>query len=75
MFGEGTRLQAAEAAAITETTADPSTDQTSLQDLIDQASRYFNQAQSAQRAGDWAEYGRSLQLLEETLKQLDENTQ
>ena len=75
MFGQGTRFQTTAVATTTETTADPSTDQTSLQQLIEQANRYFNQAQTAQRAGDWAEYGRSLQLLEETLQQLEGNTQ
>ena len=75
MFGQRTQRQITEATAILETAADPSTDQTSLQELIEQANRYFDQAQRAQRAGDWTEYGRSLQLLEETLKQLDEDTQ
>ena len=79
MFGQGTRFQTTEADTLTvrqtETTVDPSTEQTSLRGLIEQASQYFNEAQSAQRAGDWTEYGRSLQLLEETLQQLEENTQ
>ena len=75
MFGQRTPRQITEATATTETTTEPSTEQTSLRGLIEQASQYFNEAQSAQRAGDWAEYGRSLQLLEETLKQLDGNTQ
>jgi uncharacterized membrane protein (UPF0182 family) len=75
MFGQGTLSQTAATEATTETTADPSTDQTSLRGLIEQANQYFNEAQRTQRAGDWAEYGRSLQLLEETLQQLEENTQ
>lgn len=75
MFGQGTNFQSTAAATTTETAADPSTDQTSLRGLIEQANRYFNQAQTAQRAGDWTEYGRSLQLLEETLQQLEGNTQ
>ena len=75
MFGQGTNFQSTAAATTTEMAADPSTDQTSLRGLIEQANRYFNQAQTAQRAGDWTEYGRSLQLLEETLQQLEGNTQ
>ena len=75
MFGRGTRTQITAATAAPETTADVGTDQTSLQGLIEQANRYFNQSQSAQRAGNWAEYGRALQLLEETLQQLESNTQ
>jgi uncharacterized membrane protein (UPF0182 family) len=55
--------------------SDPGTDQTSLRGLIDQANRYFNQAQDAQRAGDWSEYGRALELLEDALRQLEGNTQ
>ena len=75
MFERGIRTQTTETAGLTETTADPSTDQTSLQGLVDQAKQYLNQAQSAQRTGDWAEYGRALQLLEETLNQSIGNTQ
>ena len=76
MFGQGTRFQTTEATAITETAADPGTDQTtSLQGLAKQANLYFNQAQTAQRAGDWAEYGRLQQLLGKTLQQLTGNTQ
>ena len=75
MFGQGRNFQSTAAAPTTETATDPSTDQTSLRGLIEQANRYFNEAQTAQRAGDWPEYGRSLQLLEETLQQLEGNTQ
>ena len=75
MFGQRTRGQTTGTVATTETTPDLSPAQTSLQGLIEQANRYFNEAQNAQRAGDWAEYGRSLQLLEETLQQLEGNTQ
>ena len=74
MFGQGTRFQTTEATATTETTVDQ-TDQLSVRELIQQANQHFSEAQSAQRAGDWTEYGRSLQLLEETLQQLDGNTQ
>ena len=75
MFGQRTRRQTTEATATPETAVDPSTDQRPLADLIGQASRYFNQAQNAQRDGDWAEYGRLQQLLGETLQQLDRNRQ
>ena len=75
MFERGIRTQTTETAGLTETTADPSADQTSLQGLVDQAKQYLNQAQNAQRTGDWAEYGRALQLLEETLNQSVGNTQ
>ena len=75
MFGQGTRFQTAETAATTETTTDFSTDQTSFRGIAEQANLYFNQAQTAQRAGDWAEYGRLQKLLGEILQQLEENTQ
>ena len=76
MFGQGTRFQPTATATTDDlTAADPGTAQISLRGLVEQANRYFNQAQSAQRTGDWAEYGRSLQLLEETLRQLEGNTQ
>ncbi len=41
-----------------------------LGDLIDQASQQYEAALQAQQAGDWAEYGRQLQALEQTLQQL-----
>ena len=41
-------------------------------ELVQQAHQYFKQAQEAQRVGKWAEYGRHLNLLEQTLKQLEE---
>ena len=75
MFGQRTRRQITEATATLETTADSGTEQSSVRQRIEQANQYFNQAQNAQRTGDWAEYGRSLKLLEETLQQLDRNTQ
>ncbi|MDE0085690.1 MAG: UPF0182 family protein [Candidatus Poribacteria bacterium] len=46
---------------------------TSLRGLIEQANNYYNNAQNAQRNGNWAEYGRNIGLLEQTLKQLQEN--
>ena len=75
MFGQGTRRQITETTATPETTVDSGTEQSSVRERIEQANQYFNQAQNAQRVGDWAEYGRSLKLLEETLQQLDRNTQ
>ena len=48
---------------------------TSVRGLIQQANNYFNSALQAQRSGNWAEYGRNQQLLEQVLKQLEENTQ
>ena len=48
---------------------------TSLRGLIEQANNYYNSAQQAQRNGNWTEYGRNIELLEQTLKQLDANTQ
>lgn len=77
MFGRGTRgprtstgLSSADALETTE----PRTSETSLRELVEQANRYFNEAQSAQRTGEWAEYGRYVELLEQTLKQLEGNT-
>ena len=75
MFERGIRSQTTETAGLTQIAADPSTDQTSLQGFVEQAKQYLERAQRAQRAGDWAEYGRALQLLEETLNQSVENTQ
>ncbi len=78
VFGQGTGFRDTGA---TGTTADATgtttlpTGETSLQGLIEQANRYFNQGQAALRAGDWSEYGRYQQLLEETLRQLDGNLQ
>ena len=75
MFGQRTRSQTTATIATTETTVDPNTDQPSFEELIEQADQYFIQAQTAQRAGDWAEYGRLQQLLGETLQQLKSNTE
>lgn len=48
---------------------------TPIRTLIEQANNYYNNALNAQRNGNWTEYGRHIELLEKTLKQLDENTQ
>ena len=53
----------------------PPSNQTPIRELTNRASQHFRQAQHSQRTGDWAEYGRYLNLLEHTLKQLDANTQ
>ncbi len=44
-----------------------------VEELIKQANRVFNEAQEAQKAGNWAEYGRKLDELRRTLEKL-ENT-
>ena len=46
----------------------------SLQTLIEQANDHFTNAQNARRNGNWAEYGQYLERLEQTLKQLQENS-
>ena len=60
--------------AVTESSELP-TSGTSLRALIQQANTYYNNAQNAQRNGNWAEYGRNIELLEKTLKQLESSTQ
>ena len=55
-------------------TTDPPETATSLRGLIEQANNYYNSAQNAQRNGNWAEYGRNVELLEQTLKQLQESS-
>ena len=51
------------------------TESLSLSTLAKQARDQFEAAQAAQRAGNWAEYGRYLNLLEATLKQLEADAQ
>jgi uncharacterized membrane protein (UPF0182 family) len=43
---------------------------TQVQKLVDQANGQFQAAQEALKAGDWAEYGRQIDALETTLKEL-----
>jgi uncharacterized membrane protein (UPF0182 family) len=43
-----------------------------VRQLIAQADQQFKAALAAQRAGDWAEYGRQIQLLQQTLGQLQQ---
>ena len=47
----------------------------SISTLAKQARDQFEAAQAAQRTGDWAEYGRYLNLLEATLQQLEADAQ
>lgn len=42
------------------------------QQLIEQANAQFEAAQAAQQAGDWAEYGRQVELLQQTLSELQQ---
>ncbi|MCZ6681025.1 MAG: UPF0182 family protein [Candidatus Poribacteria bacterium] len=53
----------------------PPLDQTPIPDLVKQARQHYEGAQAAQRDGNWAEYGRYLDLLEKALKQLEANVQ
>ena len=46
-----------------------------IQALIDQAGEHFAAAEQAQRAGDWAAYGRELEALGEVLQQLQTLTE
>jgi uncharacterized membrane protein (UPF0182 family) len=43
----------------------------SLAELAKRANQYLNQAQNAQRLGDWASYGTHLNLLEKVLKRME----
>jgi uncharacterized membrane protein (UPF0182 family) len=56
------------------TTTNPSATTTTLSKnanaLIAQANQYYQAAVAAQKAGDWAGYGRQLQLLGQVLQQL-----
>jgi uncharacterized membrane protein (UPF0182 family) len=45
-----------------------------VQKLAQEAWNQLSGAEAAQRRGDWAEYGRQLQLLRQTLKRLQELT-
>ena len=50
---------------------DDSSLDSSLVELAKRANQYLDQAQNAQRLGDWASYGTHLNLLEEVLKQME----
>ncbi|MDD3032209.1 MAG: hypothetical protein PHF16_07545, partial [Atribacterota bacterium] len=43
---------------------------TTLNSLIENANKYYNDATDAAQQGDWAEYGRSLEDLKNTLESL-----
>jgi len=47
----------------------------SVEDLIREAGRYFDEAQDSLRQGDFAGYGDSIQKLETTLNELEERSQ
>lgn len=70
IFGEGASVPQGttqqEAPATTEETTVPSTQQ----ELIDNANRFFNEAQDKLKNGDWAGYGESMQKLENALEKL-----
>ena len=57
--------------AETETTTPVTANAESVDELIIQANAQFSAAQQAQEAGDWAEYGRQIEALEETLQELE----
>jgi uncharacterized membrane protein (UPF0182 family) len=52
-------------------TTSPGTLPADVASLIDQANTQFEAAQTALRAGDFAEYGRQIELLKATLEQLE----
>lgn len=77
MFGGNMGVRTTSADVPSEDTTDASalpTRDSSLQTLIEQANVHFTNAQNARRSGNWAEYGRHLERLEQTLKQLQESS-
>jgi uncharacterized membrane protein (UPF0182 family) len=69
-------LEEAVEEAVPEATAAPGEVETPLMDesiqaLIERAGEHFAAAEEAQRAGDWAAYGRELEALGEVLQQLE----
>lgn len=54
-----------------EDTKPPATGGSDQAQLIEKANKLFDQAEQAQKSGDWAEYGKHLDELKETLKKLD----
>jgi uncharacterized membrane protein (UPF0182 family) len=78
MFGRMVAMEETQrvSPATSETPVTPSTtrlSQPQISELVKQANQHFERAQAALRAGNWAEYGRYLNLLEKTLKQLEAN--
>ena len=59
-------------AGATDLFVDDSLLDSSLAELAKRANQYLNQAQNAQRLGDWASYGTQLNLLEKVLKQMED---
>ncbi|MFQ6044113.1 MAG: UPF0182 family protein, partial [Candidatus Poribacteria bacterium] len=87
MFGEGAQVGSGVSAsplptevtsstevseAPTSTAAPTTTIDSSIKTLVTQARQQYDQAQSALRAGKWAEYGAKIKELEQTLKSLEE---
>ena len=58
-----------------DTTEIPETATSTQEELIKQASTYINNANTARRNGNWAEFGNNLNLLENVLKQMEQNIQ
>ncbi len=58
-----------------DTTEIPETATSTFDELIKQANTYFNNTQTARRNGNWAEFGNNLNLLENVLKQMEQNIQ
>ncbi len=77
MFGGNMDVQTTSADTSSEDTTEASalpTSDSSLRALIEQANNHFTNAQDARRNGNWTEYGRHLERLEQTLKQLQESS-
>ncbi len=55
-------------------TQEPPVIDSTLEALVKSAGEHFEAAEAAQRAGDWATYGRELEALREDLEQLSELT-
>ena len=77
MFGGDMRIRTTSADVQSEDTTEASalpTAESSIRALIEQANNHYGNAQNARRNGNWAEYGQNLELLEQTLKQLEERS-
>ena len=76
MFGKRLEVALTQDSSAAETPeAVSASDSILIPTLAQQAREQFESAQAAQRAGNWAEYGRHLNLLEATLKQIEADTQ
>jgi uncharacterized protein len=67
-------LEATPAATSADETTPAAPTEATVQELIESANAHFLAAQAAQRAGDWATYGRELEALQRDLEQLLELT-